>query len=81
MLGVWAHPDDEGYLSAALMAAASIPRTPTAELAIAFAVTGELLDLKERAMIAQESQSADLRAAVGADRYRQVLGEEVYRHH
>jgi LmbE family N-acetylglucosaminyl deacetylase len=56
-----------------------LPNVPPDELSIVFPMTDEILELKERAMVAQASQSADLRDAMGADAYREVLREEVFR--
>ena len=55
-----------------------LPSVPREELSIVFPMTDEILELKERAMVAQASQSADLRVAMGADAYREVLREEVF---
>ncbi len=55
-----------------------LPNVPRDELSIVFPMTDEILELKERAMVAQASQSADLRDAMGADAYREVLREEVF---
>lgn len=63
-----------------MMGADVLPVTPPDALAIDHRVDGELLDLKERAMLAQESQVHDLRSRVGADAYRELLREEAFRH-
>ena len=53
--------------------------TPVDELAVYAQLDGELLDMKYRAMLCQESQVAPLIALGGADFYRQLLAEEAFR--
>ncbi len=55
------------------------PCTPVDQLAIYEVFDGALLDRKERAMCAQATQVLDLREAMGADVYRDLLREEVFR--
>jgi LmbE family N-acetylglucosaminyl deacetylase len=62
-----------------MMGADEIPRTPRDQLAIHVDLDGQLLDIKERAMLAQASQVDDMIAALGRDRYRDVLREESFR--
>ena len=56
-----------------------LPNVSLEELSIVFDMSDEILALKERAMVAQASQSAELRDAMGHDAYREVLREEVFR--
>lgn len=53
--------------------------TEPADLAINFVPGPELMELKYRAIEAQESQSAGLLAGVGKDFFMQFAGEETYR--
>ena len=53
--------------------------TPEEDLAINFPPNGELMELKYRAIEAQESQSAGLLAGVGKDFFMQFAGQETYR--
>jgi len=62
-----------------MMGADQLPRTPPNELAIHYVMPDDVLDRKEAAMVAQESQSAELRNAMGVARYREVLREEPFR--
>ena len=48
----------------------------TGPLSIDLVVTGELLERKYAALVAQTSQTEALRALVGEDRYRQILRTE-----
>ena len=49
------------------------------ELSIHFVLEGELLDMKYRAMMCQESQVGPLLALAGPERYREMLAEEAFR--
>jgi LmbE family N-acetylglucosaminyl deacetylase len=62
-----------------MMGADTLPRTPPEDLAIIVDLDGELLELKEQAMLAQASQVDDLRAALGEEMYREILREEAFR--
>jgi LmbE family N-acetylglucosaminyl deacetylase len=62
-----------------MMADIEIPSTPREQLAVYERVDGELLALKERAMLAQASQTVLLRDQVGPDAYREILAEEAFR--
>jgi LmbE family N-acetylglucosaminyl deacetylase len=74
----------ESFMSAAvehdiMMGGEALPATPHDELAFFVRLDGDLLDRKERAMLAQPSQVADLRAAIGPEVYRELLREESFR--
>ncbi len=58
----------------------NIPATPAEALAINLPVVGELLALKERAMLQQATQVERIRASLGPELYRELLVEEVFRH-
>jgi LmbE family N-acetylglucosaminyl deacetylase len=62
-----------------MMGAEALPSMPAEELAINVALDDELLALKERAMCEQATQVLELRSAMGADRYLEVLREEAFR--
>jgi LmbE family N-acetylglucosaminyl deacetylase len=62
-----------------MMGAEAIPSVPAEELAINFVLDDDLLALKERAMCQQATQVLELRSAMGADRYLEVMREEVFR--
>ena len=62
-----------------MMGADSMPWAPVEELAIWARAEGDLLDLKEQAMLAQASQVGVLRDAVGPEMYRELLREEAFR--
>ena len=49
------------------------------ELSIHVFLTGELLDVKHRAIMCQQSQVGPLLALAGEDRYRELLAEEAFR--
>jgi LmbE family N-acetylglucosaminyl deacetylase len=51
---------------------------PVDECSIYVTLTGELLEMKHRAMLCQESQVGPLLAAFGAESYRALLAEEAY---
>ena len=59
---------------------AQIPATRVEGLAINMPVVGELLALKERAMLQQATQVELIRSTLGAELYRELLVEEVFRH-
>ena len=51
---------------------------PVEECSIYLLVSGELLDMKERAMRCQESQIGPLLALLGEERFRSMLAEEAF---
>lgn len=53
--------------------------TPVEKLVVHTNLEGELLDMKYRAMLCQESQIGPLLAVGGADFYRRLLAEEAFR--
>ena len=62
-----------------MMGADSMPRTAEEDLAIYELIDGDLLDLKERAMLAQATQVLEMRDAMGHELYREILREEAFR--
>jgi len=62
-----------------MMGADSLPRTAKEDLAIYELIDGDLLDVKERAMLAQASQVHEMRDAMGHELYREILREEAFR--
>jgi LmbE family N-acetylglucosaminyl deacetylase len=68
-----------GTAMGVMMGAEQLPRCPPEALAIHEILDDDLLDLKERAMCAQATQVADLRDALGAAAYRELLQEEAFR--
>jgi LmbE family N-acetylglucosaminyl deacetylase len=76
----WAAKFEEaGRAVGVMMGADEMPRTPHEELAIDVCLEGDLLDIKEQAMLAQVSQTAEMVAALGREGYREVLREESFR--
>jgi hypothetical protein len=56
-----------------------MPRTRVEECSIYETLDEELTELKERAMLAQATQTEELRNAIGANVYREILKEEAFR--
>jgi LmbE family N-acetylglucosaminyl deacetylase len=63
-----------------MMGAEDLPNARREDLAIDVQLDGELLDVKLEAMLAQSTQVDDMVAALGRERYREVLREEAFRH-
>jgi LmbE family N-acetylglucosaminyl deacetylase len=76
----WADRFEQAALEqGVMMGADSMPRTRVEECSIYETLDEELTELKERAMLAQATQTEELRNAIGANVYREILKEEAFR--